>query len=61
MDYVSPLRRIFVGALVLVLFAMFVLWRIDGPRAERVRAAVIDRVVPSMEWALGPATPKSPA
>jgi rod shape-determining protein MreC len=55
-DYVRPLRRIFVGALVLVLLAVFLLWRIDSPRAERVRAAIVDAVVPNMQWALVPVT-----
>jgi rod shape-determining protein MreC len=55
-DYVRPLRRIFVGAVVLVLIAIFLLWRIDSPRAERVRAAIVDAVVPNMEWALVPVT-----
>lgn len=55
-DYSSPIRRVLVGALVLFLFAIFLFWRIDGPRAERFRAAVIDRVVPSLDWAMGPVT-----
>ena len=36
---------------VLVLF-----WRIDNPRAERLRAGVVDRVVPAFSWALAPVT-----
>ncbi len=55
-DYASPLRRIFVIGLVMVLLGLFLIWRIDGPRAERVRAMIVDRVVPPMEWALVPAT-----
>ncbi len=55
-DFARPLRRLFVGALVLFLFAVFVLWRIDSPRAERFRAMVIDAVVPNMDWALVPVT-----
>jgi rod shape-determining protein MreC len=55
-DYVRPIRRILVGGTVLVLFAVFLLWRIDSPRAERVRAAVVDAVVPNMDWALVPVT-----
>ncbi|NNF25498.1 MAG: rod shape-determining protein MreC [Rhodobacteraceae bacterium] len=53
-DYVRPLRRILVGGVVLVLFALFLLWRIDSPRAERFRAMLVDRVVPSFDWALVP-------
>ena len=55
-DYVTPVRRILVGIVVFVLFAVFVLWRIDSPRVERVRAQVVDAVVPNMEWALVPVT-----
>ena len=54
--YTRPVRRILVASIVLVLLAAFLLWRIDGPRAERVRAAVIDRVVPSFDWAMAPVT-----
>ena len=55
-DYVRPIRRILVGGTVLVLFAIFLLWRIDSPRAERLRAAIVDAVVPNMDWALVPVT-----
>ncbi len=54
--YVRPIRRILVGGLVLFLFALFLLWRIDSPRVERYRAALVDRVVPSFAWALVPVT-----
>lgn len=55
-DYARPLRRLFVGLLVLLLLALFLLWRIDSPRVERFRAALVDRVVPSFDWALLPVT-----
>ncbi len=55
-DYATPLRRLLVGILLLALFATFLVWRIDSPRVERFRAAVIDRVVPSFDWALAPVT-----
>lgn len=53
-DYVRPVRRILVGTLVLVLFAFFLIWRIDSPRVERFRTAFVDSVVPSFDWALVP-------
>lgn len=31
-------------------------WRIDSPRVERFRLAVIDRVVPNFDWAMVPVT-----
>lgn len=55
-DFVKPIRRLAVGILVLILFVIFILWRIDSPRAERVRAQLIDQVVPNLEWAMVPAT-----
>lgn len=55
-DYTRPIRRILVGALVLCLFAVFLVWRIDNPRVERFRANLVDTVVPSFDWALVPVT-----
>ncbi len=55
-DYVRPIRRLLVGLLVLALMGVFVLWRIDSPRVERVRAAVIDGIVPNLTWAMAPVT-----
>ena len=55
-DFARPIRRLLVGGLVLVLFAAFILWRIDSPRAERFRAMIVDAVVPQMDWALVPVT-----
>lgn len=55
-DFVRPLRRILVGVLVVVLLALFLLWRIDSPRVERFRTALVDAVVPSFDWALVPVT-----
>lgn len=54
--YTRPLRRILVGALVLALLALFMIWRIDSPRVERFRTALVDTMVPSFEWALVPVT-----
>ncbi len=54
--YVRPLRRILIGGMVLFLFAIFLLWRIDSPRVERLRAALVDQIVPSFDWALLPVT-----
>jgi rod shape-determining protein MreC len=55
-QFTRPLRRILVGGLVLLLLAVFLLWRIDSPRVERFRAALIDRLVPSFDWAMTPVT-----
>ncbi len=55
-DFKGPVRRILVAVLVVLLTAIFLIWRIDSPRVERFRAAFIDRVVPNMDWALVPVT-----
>ena len=54
--YFAPLRRLLIGVLLFVLLAIFLVWRIDSPRVERFRSAVLDRVVPSMEWVMAPVT-----
>ncbi len=53
-DFTTPLRRLLLGALVVCLAGLFLLWRIDSPRVEQVRARVVDRVVPSMDWVMTP-------
>ncbi|MFB9148850.1 rod shape-determining protein MreC [Roseovarius ramblicola] len=55
-DYRGPLRRLLLGILLVCLVGIFLLWRIDSPRVERFRAQVVDRVVPSMDWAMAPVT-----
>lgn len=55
-EFSRPLRRVLVGLLVLVLLGLFLLWRIDSPRVERFRSALVDRVVPSFSWAMAPIT-----
>ena len=55
-DYGGPLRRLMLGVLVLGLLGLFLLWRIDSPRVEQLRAAVIDKVVPNLDWAMAPVT-----
>lgn len=55
-DYFGPIRRLLVGILVFALLGIFLVWRIDSPRVERFRLAVIDRVVPSFDWAIAPVT-----
>jgi rod shape-determining protein MreC len=55
-DYFGPIRRLLVGILVFALLGIFLVWRIDSPRVERFRLVVIDRVVPSFDWAMAPLT-----
>jgi rod shape-determining protein MreC len=49
-DYARPIRRIFAFAIAGVLLAVFLVWRIDSPRVERLRIAVIDAVAPAFAW-----------
>ena len=55
-DFSGPLKRLILVVLMLVLVGVFILWRIDSPRVERFRIAVIDRVVPNFDWAFAPVT-----
>ncbi|WP_299031116.1 rod shape-determining protein MreC [uncultured Sulfitobacter sp.] len=55
-DYTGPLRRLLTAVLVLILAAVFILWRIDSPRVERFRAQVTDSLVPNLDWAMAPVT-----
>ena len=55
-SYARPVRRLALTVIVLLLIALVLVWRIDNPRVERIRAAIIDRYVPNMEWAMAPIT-----
>lgn len=50
------LRRFLVGVLFVLLLGLFLLSRVDNPRAERFRMALVDRFFPSFEWVLVPVT-----
>ncbi len=55
-SYARPVRRLLLTVVILCLVSLVLIWRIDNPRVERMRAAIIDRVVPNMEWAMAPVT-----
>lgn len=55
-DFTGPLRRLLLSILILCLLGVFLVWRIDSPRVERFRAAVTDRFVPNLTWAMAPVT-----
>ncbi|PHO04790.1 rod shape-determining protein MreC [Rhodobacteraceae bacterium 4F10] len=55
-DFIGPLKRLLLAILLLCLLGIFLVWRIDSPRVERFRAQVVDKVVPSFDWAMAPAT-----
>ena len=54
--FIRPLAFIGVAAIIIISFSFFILWRIDNPRAELIRIAVIDKIVPNLDWAITPAT-----
>jgi rod shape-determining protein MreC len=54
--YQRPVRRLVLGLMIFVLLVTTLLWRIDNPRAERIRSNIVDAVVPNMEWAMVPVT-----
>ncbi|NSX54083.1 rod shape-determining protein MreC [Parasulfitobacter algicola] len=54
--YFRPLRRLLAGVTFMLLVGIFLLWRIDSPRVERLRADLTDRFVPNFEWAMAPVT-----
>lgn len=55
-DFARPVRRILIAVLALSLALVFLVWRIDSPRVERMRMALVDAVVPNMDWAFQPVT-----
>ncbi len=55
-EFTGPWRLALVVLLLISLLSLFFLWRIDNPRMERVRMAIIDRVAPAVEWASLPLT-----
>ncbi len=55
-DYAAPLRRLILIVVTLCLIAVFIVWRIDSPRVERLRAQITDSLVPNLDWAMAPVT-----
>ena len=54
--FIRPLAFIGIAAIIIISFSFFILWRIDNPRAELIRIAVTDKIVPNLDWAITPAT-----
>lgn len=55
-SYFKPIRRVLVGCLVAGLLGLFLVWRIDSPRVERIRMDIVEQVVPGLDWAMAPIT-----
>ncbi len=47
-------RRILLVAVSVVCLGLFALWRIDNPRVEAMRMALMDRFAPGFDWTLSP-------
>ena len=54
--YSTALGRLMLGALVVMLLGLFLLWRIDSPRVERLRMEITDRVTPNFATITAPVT-----
>ena len=55
-DTLAPFRYLATGIIVISLIALFLVWRIDNPRVEKLRADVIDAILPKFEWVMAPVT-----
>ncbi len=51
-----PVRRLLLGLLLVALTGLFLLWRIDSPRVERLRVALVDATIPRIEGLMTPVT-----
>jgi rod shape-determining protein MreC len=54
--YSTALGRLMMGALVVMLLGLFLLWRIDSPRVERLRMEITDRVISNFATITAPVT-----
>ena len=54
--YSTALGRLMLGALVVMLLGLFLLWRIDNPRVERLRMEITDRIIPNFSAITAPVT-----
>ncbi|PWR02273.1 rod shape-determining protein MreC [Meridianimarinicoccus roseus] len=55
-EHFRPVRRLLVLLCLACLFGVFLVWRIDSPRVERLRSDVMDAVIPHVTWAMAPVT-----
>ncbi len=55
-NFVGNVRRLFVGLAAAALVLMFLLWRVESERMERVRTAVVDALMPAAELGGRPLT-----
>ncbi|MBW7923065.1 MAG: rod shape-determining protein MreC [Rubellimicrobium sp.] len=53
-SFTGPVRRLVVGLILVFCVISVLVWRIDNPRMERLRAAITDRVLPPMALVMKP-------
>ena len=54
--YSTALGRLMLGALIVMLLGLFLLWRVDNPRIERLRMEITDRFIPNFSAVTAPVT-----
>ena len=55
-QYSTALARLVLAAMIIMLLTIFLFWRIDNPRIEKMRMAIIDVVAPNFAWVAIPVT-----
>ena len=53
-QFSTPLKRLLTGLILLCLLGIFLMWRIDNPRMERLRTQISDHIFPTVEWLILP-------
>ena len=56
LNFTGSIARIGLFVFLIVSLSLFLLWRIDNPRAENMRMKVVNQIVPSMDWVMTPVT-----
>ena len=55
-NYTGRFRRVLTVISIIFCLILFLLWRLDNPRAETIRLAVVDKFVPNFSFLLTPLT-----
>lgn len=53
-SFTGPVRRLVIGLILMLCVVSVLVWRIDNPRMERLRAAITDRLLPPMALVMRP-------
>ena len=55
-NYTGRFRRVLTVISIIFCLILFLFWRLDNPRAETIRLAVVDKFVPNFSFMLTPVT-----